>query len=105
MPESESISAATRYRVEVSGWDVDETFFVEKSELEWREHAMKKVLLQHRVADAGIVFVRLLQSTDMTHCHPVAYQAESLATTPDGRFEVRLHPVALSAETGHMIVQ
>ena len=33
------------YRVEVSGWDKNQTFFVEKSELEWSEESGKQVTL------------------------------------------------------------
>ena len=33
------------YRVEVSGWDKSQTFFVEKSELEWNEESGKHVTL------------------------------------------------------------
>jgi hypothetical protein len=31
------------YRLEVSGWDAKENFFVEKTSLDWREHEGKTV--------------------------------------------------------------
>src|ERR1700734_3861729 len=50
-----------RYRVEVSGWDAKENFFVEKTSLDWREHEGKTVAL-HAAARLGcVLFVRLLR--------------------------------------------
>jgi hypothetical protein len=36
------------YRVEVSGWDDQKTFFVENSELEWSDESGKQVTLESR---------------------------------------------------------
>ena len=38
------------HRVEVSGWDQDQAFFVERSELEWNESSGKRVLLRQNLA-------------------------------------------------------
>jgi|SRR5580704_6443400 hypothetical protein len=46
-----------RYRVEVSGWDAKENFFVEKTSLDWGEHEGKTVA----VRVDSVLFVRLLR--------------------------------------------
>ncbi len=62
------------YPVEVSGWDASESFFVEKSELEWEEDAGKRVILHRTLGEGAHVFVRLIQS-------------------PEGHWQFRLLPV------------
>lgn len=37
--------AIDSYRVEVSGWDISQSFFVEKPELEWNEENGKQITL------------------------------------------------------------
>lgn len=82
------------YRVEVSGWDKNQVFFVEKSDLEWSEHAGKCVVLCNAVADGAVVFLRLLQSLSADRSHPVPYEAEFVALTSEGQLQFRLHPVS-----------
>jgi len=43
-------------RIEVSGWDEDEIFFVEKSELSWDDFAGKHISLKHMLAEGALVF-------------------------------------------------
>ncbi len=62
--------ATNLYRVEVSGWDDNKSFFVENSELEWVEEI----------------------SND--RARPVAYQAEFLTRNPEGQRQFRLRPVS-----------
>lgn len=59
MIASDALLQTDSYRVEVSGWDEDEIFFVEKSSLSWDEFAGKHISLQHMLADGAIIFVRL----------------------------------------------
>lgn len=80
------------YRVEVSGWDKNQAFFVEKSELEWNEDSGKQVALSHTVRDGAVIFLRLLQPISTGPSHPVAYEAEFISMTPDGQHQFRLHP-------------
>ena len=58
--------------MEVSGWDKSQTFFVEKSELEWNEESGKHVTLSSAVPDGSVVFLRLIQplSTDRSQSVP-----------------------------------
>lgn len=87
---------STTYRIEISGWDEVENFFVEKADLEWSEEDGKKVSLRHRLRIGAVVFVRLLVPTAGSHSFPIAYQVENVSSTdPSGFSQVRLvqlHP-------------
>jgi hypothetical protein len=85
---------AGTYRVEVSGWDKNQAFFVEKSDLEWNHDSGKLVVLCNAVPDRALVFLRLLQSISPDRSHPVPYEAEFVAFTPQGQRQFRLHPVS-----------
>src|SRR5580704_5996506 len=93
------MSASTRfpitslYRVEVSGWDKSQTFFVEKSELEWNEESGKHVTLSSAVPDGSVVFLRLIQPLSADRSQSVPYETEFLSVTPEGYNQFRLHPV------------
>jgi hypothetical protein len=92
------------YRVEVSGWDNNQTFFVEKSELEWNEESGKQVALSHAVPDGAVVFLRLLQPISTDRSLPVAYEAEFVATAPNGQHQFRLHPACPRMEMENTLV-
>ena len=84
------------YRVEVSGWDIAERFFVEKTDLEWGAGKDKRVCLKHSLRARAIIFVRLLQVTLAQPPSPVAYETSALPAEVDGlkRFQlVQLLPV------------
>ena len=70
--------AANTYQVETSGWDVDESFFVEKTELYWKD-AEKTVHLLHAVRKGTVVFVRLIGIDAPENSFPVAYQAVAVS--------------------------
>ena len=86
-------SGAGEYRVEVSGWDDQENFFVEKSQLAWNDESGKNVFLQHMLPEGSLIFVRLLQSTSMNPSIPVAFEADFLGQDTRGRYQFRLKPV------------
>jgi hypothetical protein len=94
MIRSARYPTTTTYRVEVSGWDKNQAFFVEKSQLDWSENSGKQVALSHAVPDGAVVFLRLMQPLCADRSHPVAYETEFVATTPDGQHQFRLHPVS-----------
>lgn len=84
------------YRVEVSGWDLGENFFVEKTLLSWQEDGSKRVLLRTPLNEGTLVFVRLVDDSPTGRSIPVTYQVENIGTklAEQGR-EVqleRLHP-------------
>jgi hypothetical protein len=82
------------YRVEVSGWDDNKAFFVENSELEWTDDAGKQVTLNRGLTDGAVIFLRLLQPISNDRSHPVAYEAELVASTDEGQRQFRLRPVS-----------
>jgi len=87
--------AASAYKVEVSGWDSNQEFFVERADLQWSEQSGKHILLSHPVAQGALVFLRLLQPTSLDRVHPVPYHAESVGETDSGQYRVSLlsaHP-------------
>jgi hypothetical protein len=84
------------YRIEVSGWGLNDAFFVEKTELQWTEGADKKLLLRHAVPEGAVIFVRLMAPENSFGSVPVAYQVESVQPMNSfGLCEMnllRLHP-------------
>lgn len=86
-------TGAGEYRVEVSGWDEEENFFVEKSQLAWNDESGKHVYLQHMLPEGSLIFVRLLQSTSMSPAIPVAFETGFLGRDARGRYQFRLNPV------------
>jgi hypothetical protein len=63
------------YRVEVSGWDASDTFFVEKTTLEWGHEAHKTISLRSTLREGSVVFVRLLPSIGNENHFLIAYLA------------------------------
>ena len=79
------------YRIEVSGWGLDGSFFVEKTDLLWSQNGDKQVQLHRALGEGAIIFVRLLTSVSVDGSSPVAYQAEDIHTMDcNGRCEMRL---------------
>jgi hypothetical protein len=64
-----------RYRVEVSGWDAKEDFFVEKTSLDWGEREGKTVTLHAAVRVDSVLFVRLLRPLGGGTDFPVPHRA------------------------------
>jgi hypothetical protein len=78
------------YSVEVSGWDDSPSFFVERTELSWKEETGKFLTLSRLLCPGTMIFVRLLQPMAAERNFPVAYQAEAVATTPEGKHQFRI---------------
>jgi len=79
------------YRIEISGWGLDNCFFVERTELQWDADGGKQVRLQRVLDEGNVVFVRLLPWEPNTATVPVAYEVR--AVTPmdrDGRCRMSL---------------
>jgi len=81
------------YRVEVSGWDSSQTFFVEKTELEWSEESGKQITLNRALRDNAMVFVRLLQATATDLAFPVPYKAKHIGNLAEGQWRFRLQQI------------
>jgi hypothetical protein len=79
------------YAVEVSGWDVSETFFVEKTNLAWAADGTKEISLRRPVREGSVIFVRLLQPVAGADNYPIACQAvKVMAHDEDGRSAIQL---------------
>jgi hypothetical protein len=95
---------ATSYRVEVSGWDEKENFFVEKTMLDWSEGSGKKIELRAHVAPQAVVFVRLSQQMGGSNGFPIPYRAVEISARRDGCMTVvvqQLQPRMAFQETAH----
>ncbi len=77
-PRSACSPGEPAYRVEVSGWDASENFFVEKTALNWCDDTSKQVLLRNSVREGAIVFIRLNQSAT-EQIFPIAYRAQNIS--------------------------
>lgn len=66
------------YRVEISGWDVNEQFFVERAALQWGQGERRTALIRRRVRPGALIFVRLLQDSAPSCSFPVAYRARQI---------------------------
>jgi hypothetical protein len=79
------------YAVEVSGWDVDECFFVEKTDLTWTADGMKEISLRQRVREGSVIFVRLMQPAAQNDNCPIACQAVKVGEpAANGRAAIQL---------------
>ncbi len=87
---SVQLPITTIYQVEASGWDSAQSFFVEKSELEWNERTGKCLTLSHSLCPGSMIFLRLLQASSSDRSLPVAYQAEHVGDTSKGQHQFRL---------------
>jgi hypothetical protein len=90
------------YRVEVSGWDASDAFFVEKTNLDWSGGDEKVISLRSTLHQGAVVFVRLLQQFGKVDSFPIAYRAASVKTGENERTLVqlaRLHPRTSFKET------
>ena len=78
------------YAVEVSGWDHNQVFFVEMTELHWSEPTGKYMVLLRPIVSGSMVFLRLIDPLSVERVHPVPYRAERFETTEGGPCRVRL---------------
>ncbi len=77
------------YRVEISGWDLAENFFVEKTALKWDGQGTKEACVQSSLREGTVVFIRLLQPLASENNYPIAYQAVCVGTR-DARGLIRI---------------
>jgi hypothetical protein len=81
------------YRVEVSGWDENEIFFVEESDLDWDKFVGKHISLRRMLPDGALVFLRMLQPIALRQSPPMPYQVAFIGCDPEGHHQFRLNPV------------
>lgn len=91
-----SFSDPGDFRIEISGWGLDNTFFVERTYLLWSSEGTKQVQLHRALSEGAMVFIRLLASEPSSGSVPAAYQVEEVgAMDCSGRCRMRLaqmHP-------------
>jgi len=84
------------YRIEISGWGLDNSFFVERTDLLWTTDGEKRVQQRRTLQEEAVVFVRLLSDEPSSGSLPVAYQVEGVEPMDrNGRCQMRLvqlHP-------------
>jgi len=84
------------YRIEISGWGLDNGFFAERTDLVWAADGEKQVQLHRTLEEGAVVFVRLLASEPSNGTVPVAYQVHDVVPMDcNGRCQMRLaqmHP-------------
>jgi hypothetical protein len=80
-----------KYRIEVSGWGLDNIFFVEKTDLLWSQIGGTQVRLHRALPEGTIIFVRLVAPESLNRPIPVAYQVEDIKPMDsNGQCEMRL---------------
>jgi hypothetical protein len=88
---SDALNCPGEFRIEVSGWGLDNSFFAERADLHWNSEGEKRVQLHRALQEGAIVFIRLLASESNSGSVPVAYQVESvLPMDCNGRCQIRL---------------
>lgn len=66
------------YRIEVSGWGLDQNFFLEQTNLLWSLDGEKSVRLHRELIEGAMVFVRLLAPEPSVTSLPVTYEVSSV---------------------------
>lgn len=74
----EQLNQQRNYRIEVSGWGLDNTFFVEMTNLHWLQDGGKQVRMHRALFEGAIVFVRLLSPESLRCSLPVAYRVDGV---------------------------
>ncbi len=90
-------------RVEVSGWDANEDFFVEKTYFDSEGEGKKEITLRNLLREGCVLFLRVLDPLATGNNFPVPYQAVNImGRDADGRVRVgleRLRPRASRGQT------
>lgn len=69
----------SRSRVEVSGWDMAEEFFVEKGFLSVGGDGVQRIMLQTGLRLGSFVFLRCIDGASAFRSVPVTYQVVSIS--------------------------
>lgn len=86
----DALNYAGDHRIEVSGWDVEGSFFVEKTDL-LRSQSGQQVRLRRFLPAGTIIFVRLLAPQSLNRPLPIAYQIQDIRPfDSNGLCEMRL---------------
>jgi hypothetical protein len=90
---------------EISGWDADENFFVEKAVFH-PERASNKVGLRARLRVGSMVFVRVSDGASMYRTVPATYQVARIkGNVSNGAREVHLIPLRPKEEAARTLLE
>lgn len=99
-----SYNSSGDYRIEISGWGLDNSFFAERTDLLWTADGEKQVQLHRALPEGAVVFVRLLASEHLTGTVPVAYRVHEIVPMDrNGRCQMqlaRMHPCSKESLMG-----
>ena len=88
---NKSFNCPDDFRIEISGWGLDNCFFAERTDLLWAADGSKHVQLHRALPVGATVFVRLLSSEPSNGSIPVAYRVEEVVPMDcNGRCRMRL---------------
>ena len=88
---SKSFNCPGDFRIEISGWGLDNSFFAERTDLLWTADGEKHVQLHRALPEGAVVFIRLLASEPSSGSVPVAYRVEDVVPMDrNGRCQMRL---------------
>jgi hypothetical protein len=97
-----SFHAPGEYRIEISGWCADNSFFVERANLVWRAGGEKQVHLLRTLPEGAMIFVRSISSDPSNLSVPVAYRVKTvMPRDSQGRYPmdvVQMHPRAMESK-------
>jgi hypothetical protein len=86
-----SFNAPGDYRIEISGWGVDNSFFVERGNLVWRADGEKQVHLLRELPEGAMIFIRSISSDPSNLSVPVAYKVKTVTPIDSqGRYQTDL---------------
>ncbi|HTC62355.1 MAG TPA: hypothetical protein VK709_05895 [Candidatus Saccharimonadales bacterium] len=99
---SNSFHVPGEYRIEISGWGADNSFFVERANLIWRSGGEKQVHLFRALPEGAMIFVRSISSDPSNLSVPVAYKVRTvLLMDSEGRYPmnlVQMHPRSMEVK-------
>jgi hypothetical protein len=90
-----SDAGTTTYSIEVSGWNIDAEFFVERAQLRWDGDGDKFVTLRSAVRNGSSLSVRTINASGTVGPLLMAYRAEFAAdqnSSDEKHLSVRLVP-------------
>jgi hypothetical protein len=87
------------YSVEVSGWDCEKQFFVERTSLYMDRSGTRTVLLRNRLRRGLLVFIRLQSAAFAAQKHPKVYRVDA-AMLPDHTGFSKIHLTSMEPSMG-----
>lgn len=96
----EAFAGRASFSVEVSGWDIDTRFFVEKTRIERDEAFCLHVTLRAVLGKGTVVHLRADDKGSTTGVIPIAYRVvQVLPGNREGHFDVELEQIRPRPQT------